>query len=64
MDIEIVALSKVYATEELVHQALDAGADLVGGSPHSAPDPLGDLARSLRPRHWTTHVENRPTRSV
>lgn len=47
MDIEIVALSKVYATDELVHQALDAGADLVGGSPHSAPDPLGDLDRLL-----------------
>ena len=47
MDIEIVALSKVYATDELVYQALDAGADLVGGSPHSAPDPLGDLDRLL-----------------
>jgi cytosine deaminase len=47
MDIEIVALSKVYATDEQVHQALDAGADLVGGSPHSAPDPLADLDRLL-----------------
>jgi cytosine deaminase len=47
MDIEIVALAKVYATEAQIHDALDAGADLVGGSPHSAPDPLGDLDRLL-----------------
>jgi cytosine deaminase len=47
IDIEIAALAKVYASDDLVHAALDAGADLVGGSPHSAPDPMGDLHRLL-----------------
>jgi cytosine deaminase len=47
IDIEIAALCKVYSGDDLVHAALDAGADLVGGSPHSAPDPIGDLNRLL-----------------
>lgn len=47
IDIEIAALAKVYADDDLVYAALDAGADLVGGSPHSAPDPIGDLNRLL-----------------
>ncbi|CAN5371746.1 amidohydrolase family protein [soil metagenome] len=47
MDIEIVALIKPYSGVELLYGALDAGADLVGGSPHNAPDPLGELARLL-----------------
>jgi cytosine deaminase len=47
MDIELVALLKAYSGVELLHAALDAGADLVGGSPHSAPDPHGELARLL-----------------
>jgi cytosine deaminase len=47
MDIEIVAMIKSYSGTELLHAALDAGADLVGGSPHSAPDPLGELDRLL-----------------
>lgn len=47
MDIEIVALIKTYSDVGLLHDALDAGADLVGGSPHSAPDPLAELDRLL-----------------
>lgn len=47
IDIEIVALVKQYSGVELLHAALDAGADLVGGSPHSATDPHGELARLL-----------------
>ncbi len=47
MDIQIVALIKAYSDVELLHGALDAGADLVGGSPHSAPEPLAELDRLL-----------------
>ncbi|MGK2867450.1 MAG: amidohydrolase family protein [Mycobacterium sp.] len=47
MDIEIVALIKTYSDVGLLHDALDAGADLVGGSPHSAPDPHAELGRLL-----------------
>ncbi len=47
MDIEIVALVKAYSQVELLHAALDSGADLVGGSPHNAPDPHAELDRLL-----------------
>ena len=47
IDIEIVALIKTYSSADLLHAALDAGADLVGGSPHSAPDPHAELTRLL-----------------
>lgn len=47
MDIEIVALIKAYSDIELLRAALDSGADLVGGSPHSAPDPDAELQRLL-----------------
>lgn len=47
MDIEIVALIKPYSGVDLLHAALDCGADLVGGSPHSAPDPAAELDRLL-----------------
>lgn len=47
MDIEIVALIKTYSDVGLLHDALDAGADLVGGSPHNAPDPHAELDRLL-----------------
>jgi len=47
MDIQIVALIKAYSDVELLHGALDAGADLVGGSPHSAPEPPAELDRLL-----------------
>jgi cytosine/creatinine deaminase len=47
MDIEIVAMIKHYSGVELLYGALDAGADLVGGSPHNAPDPRAELDRLL-----------------
>ncbi|MGU3497616.1 amidohydrolase family protein [Mycobacterium sp. C31M] len=47
LDIEIVALIKAYSDVELLYGALDAGADLVGGSPHNAPEPLAELDRLL-----------------
>lgn len=47
MDIEIVALIKAYSDVELLYAALDAGADLVGGSPHNAPDAEAELDRLL-----------------
>lgn len=47
MDIEIVALIKTYSDIGLLYDALDAGADLVGGSPHSAPEPHAELDRLL-----------------
>lgn len=47
IDIEIVALLKDYSSVELLYAALDAGADLVGGSPHGTADPQAELARLL-----------------
>jgi cytosine deaminase len=47
IDIEIVALIKPYSGVELLYGALDSGADLVGGSPHNAPDPAAELHRLL-----------------
>lgn len=47
MDIEIVALIKTYSDVGLLYDALEAGAHLVGGSPHSAPDPGAELDRLL-----------------
>ena len=47
MDIEIVVLIKAYSDVSLLHGALDAGADLVGGSPHNAPEPHVELDRLL-----------------
>lgn len=47
LDIEIVALTPPSSDVTLLHAALDAGADLVGGAPHIAPDPITELARLL-----------------
>jgi cytosine/creatinine deaminase len=47
LDIEIVALIPPGTDPDLVHAALDAGADLVGGAPHIAPDPIAELTRLL-----------------
>ncbi|WP_036494135.1 amidohydrolase family protein [Nocardia sp. BMG111209] len=47
MDVQIVALTPNTAPAELVDAALDAGADLVGGAPHVAPDPLAETDRLL-----------------
>ncbi|WP_236795628.1 amidohydrolase family protein [Amycolatopsis sp. GM8] len=47
MDIQLVALAGPHCPDHLVEAVLDAGADLVGGAPHLAPDPAADLARLL-----------------
>jgi cytosine deaminase len=47
MDIQVVVLPKNDIPDEVIHAALDAGADLVGGSPHNTADPDRELARLL-----------------
>lgn len=47
MDIELVALTPHDMPDAVVEQALDLGVELVGGAPHLAPDPSGDLRRLL-----------------
>lgn len=47
MTIQIVVLPKNGISDELVIAALDAGADLVGGSPHTSPDPSAELQRLI-----------------
>ncbi|MCC4249106.1 MULTISPECIES: amidohydrolase family protein [Microbacterium] len=45
MDLQIVVLPKNDIDDATIEAALDAGADLVGGSPHTAADPEGELDR-------------------
>ena len=45
--IQIVFLPASTVTDDVVLSALDAGADMVGGAPHLADDPLADLHRLL-----------------
>ncbi|WP_280381739.1 cytosine deaminase [Nocardia wallacei] len=47
IDIQIVALTPPTAENALLHAALDTGADLVGGAPHIAPNPITELERLL-----------------
>lgn len=47
LTIQIVFLPSSTVADDVVHAALDAGADLVGGAPHLADDPLADLHRLL-----------------
>lgn len=47
VDLELVALPGWETPTPLVEAALDAGADLVGGAPHLAPDPRAELYRLL-----------------
>ncbi|MFF2084475.1 amidohydrolase family protein [Nocardia sp. NPDC058176] len=47
LDIEIVALTPPTAEAALLDAALEAGADLVGGAPHLAPDPAAEVERLL-----------------
>ena len=47
MDVELVVLPPPDTPDAEVEAALDAGADLVGGAPHLAPDPGGQLGRLL-----------------
>ncbi|MBO4254080.1 amidohydrolase family protein [Streptomyces griseorubiginosus] len=43
-----IAVLHVDAPEELLHEALDLGADLLGDCPHLSADPAASLARTLR----------------
>ncbi|MFB2584399.1 amidohydrolase family protein [Herbiconiux liukaitaii] len=47
LDLELVALAGPTMPDEQVLEALDLGVDLVGGAPHLADDPDGDLRRLL-----------------
>ena len=47
MDIELVALAGPLAPDDHVEAVLDLGVDLVGGAPHLADDPHGDVDRLL-----------------
>lgn len=51
MDIELVVLAGPDVPDEQVEEALDLGADLVGGAPHLATDPSADLQRLLAIAH-------------
>lgn len=48
LDLQLVALAAPDTPDQVVHDALDLGVDLVGGAPHLAPVPLTDLDRLLR----------------
>lgn len=45
MDIEYVSLHDHTTPDDVIEAAIDAGLDLVGGAPHLAPDPIGELRR-------------------
>ncbi|KUN58291.1 hypothetical protein AQJ46_43655 [Streptomyces canus] len=43
-----IAVLHIDAPDELLHQALDLGADLLGGCPHLSADPAASVERTLR----------------
>ncbi|MFF5147596.1 amidohydrolase family protein [Streptomyces sp. NPDC013157] len=43
-----IAVLHIDAPDELLHQALDLGADLLGGCPHLSADPTASVERTLR----------------
>lgn len=47
MDLQVVVLPKGDIADDMIEAALDAGADLVGGSPHTATDPAAETDRLL-----------------
>ena len=47
MDIELFGLGNQDTPDEVIDAALDAGVDGVGGCPHLADDPIGELHRLL-----------------
>jgi cytosine deaminase len=47
-DLQIVVLARPGGDDDAVRDALAAGADLVGGAPHSASDPTAEMHRLLR----------------
>lgn len=51
VDIELVALCSTFAGDADIEAALDAGLDLVGGAPHLADDPAGEVRRLVAVAH-------------
>ncbi|MFJ6653993.1 amidohydrolase family protein [Microbacterium sp. NPDC091313] len=47
LDLQVVVLPKGDIDDAMIEAALDAGADLVGGSPHTAAEPDAELDRLL-----------------
>ena len=47
VDLQLVALGHEHASDASYEEAMALGVDLVGGAPHMAEDPLGELHRQL-----------------
>ena len=47
VDLQLVALPGWETPIDLVEQAMEQGADLIGGAPHLAPEPIAELTRLL-----------------
>lgn len=47
LDLELVTLCTDLVPDAVIEEALDLGLDLVGGAPHLATDPLGEVRRLL-----------------
>ena len=47
MDLQLVALGGEWTETETFEAALDLGVDLMGGAPHLASDPFGEVARAV-----------------
>lgn len=47
IDLQLVALGGEWIADEVYEAAIEAGVDLVGGAPHLATDPFGELHRVL-----------------
>jgi cytosine deaminase len=47
VDLQIVALGGEWTEDAVFEAALDAGADIMGGCPHLAADPIGELRRNV-----------------
>jgi cytosine/creatinine deaminase len=51
VDLELVALASVHAADDDVAAVLDLGVELVGGAPHLAEDPEGEVDRLVALAH-------------
>lgn len=47
LDLQLVALGGEWTDDAVFEAALDAGVDIMGGCPHLAEDPLGELRRNV-----------------
>lgn len=47
LDLQLVALGGEWTGDEVFEAALDAGVDIMGGCPHLADDPLGEVRRNV-----------------